>query len=117
MQGFLMAFGIAILISLSCSASNHQDKKPVVTYITGLWDVNRGNLGSRFTRSYEYYLKHFAELLQTESNLIIYGDDYLQEFVKQHRLKDNTVFIRRDLEWFKNQWYTPMVEKIINRLN
>ena len=72
-----------------------------LTFVTGLWNINRENLTEGWSRSYEHYLSKFAELLKVENNLIIFGDSDLEEFVWTHRKKENTQFIKRSLEWFK----------------
>jgi len=40
--------------------------------------------------------------LTIENNLIIFGDDELESFVWEHRDKNNTQFVKRDLDWFKS---------------
>jgi FkbM family methyltransferase len=71
------------------------------TFVTGLWNIKRGDLNEGWSRSYEHYLEKFKELLKTNNNFIIYGDDELETFIWQHRRKENTQFIRRSLDWFK----------------
>jgi hypothetical protein len=71
------------------------------TFVTGLWNIKRGELNEGWSRSYEHYLEKFKELLKTDNNFIIYGDDELESFVWEHRKKENTQFVRRSLDWFK----------------
>ena len=73
-----------------------------ITLVTGLWDIGRGNLSEGWSRSFDYYLEKFEQLLQIDCNMIIYGDNELQDFISKHRNNDNTQFILRDLDWFKN---------------
>jgi hypothetical protein len=54
------------------------NRKPVMTFVTGLWNVGRDNLGSKFARSFDYYLAFYKELLQTDANLIAFGDEQLK---------------------------------------
>ena len=88
-----------------------------VTLVTGLWDIGRGNLQEGWSRSYEYYLEKFQQLLQVENNMIIFGDEELQKFVSQHRKQENTQFILRNLDWFKNNQYYDKIQKIRNNSN
>lgn len=82
-----------------------------VTFVTGLWDIKRGDLDQNWSRSYENYLEKFSELLSMDNNMIIYGDSDLESFVWSRRKKHNTQFIKRDINWFiENEYY----EKIQN---
>jgi len=87
-------------------------KKSKVTIVTGLWDLGRGDLTEGWSRSYEYYLEKFTELLKIEENLIIFGDAKLKEFVDAHRSPANTQFIERSLDWFKNNDYFNLIQNI-----
>ncbi len=53
-------------------------------------------------------------MLQIESNLIIFGDSQIKEFVATHRKKPNTIFVEKDMDYFKNMWYTPKIKKCID---
>ena len=65
----------------------------MITLVTGLWDIGRGELSEGWSRSYEHYLDKFLQLLKVENNMIIFGDHKLKEFVFQHREEHNTQFI------------------------
>jgi O-methyltransferase len=84
------------------------------TLVTGLWDLGRGNLTEGWSRSYQHYLDKFKQLLQFEENLIIFGDEELQRFVNENRSLNNTQFILRPLDWFKNNDYYPLIQNIRN---
>ena len=84
----------------------------MITLVTGLWDIGRGELAEGWSRSYEHYLNNFSKLLNVENNMIIFGDQRLKEFVFQHREEHNTQFILRDLDWFKNNEYYDLIQKI-----
>jgi SAM-dependent methyltransferase len=86
-----------------------------VTLVTGLWDIKRDSLGDGWNRSYNHYLDKFKQLLDVENNLIIFGDAKLKEFVFKHRNESNTLFFERSLDWFKNNDYFNIIQKI--RLN
>jgi FkbM family methyltransferase len=85
-----------------------------VTLVTGLWDIKRDTLSDGWGRSYESYLEKFAKLLEVEENLIIFGDESLEKFVFTKRSVRNTHFIRRDLSWFKNQFFDRIQEIRLN---
>ena len=84
----------------------------MITLVTGLWDIGRGDLDEGWSRSYQHYLDKFKELLSVNNNLIIFGDQELNTFVSQHRDDSNTQFILRDLSWFKNNEYYPIIQSI-----
>jgi hypothetical protein len=84
----------------------------MITLVTGLWDIGRGDLQEGWSRSYQHYLSKFEELLKVDSNLIIFGDKELQDFVFQRRKTENTQFILRDLNWFRNNEYFQLIQTI-----
>lgn len=65
------------LLLLVSAVFSHKGNEPSVTLISGFWDVGRGALNSGFRRTNEYYLGYFEKLLQTESNMIVFGDSSL----------------------------------------
>ena len=83
-----------------------------ITFVTGLWDIGRGSLIENWSRSYEHYLDKFDELLKTDCNIIIYGDDDLENFVWERRKETNTQFIKRDLKWFRENEYYEKIQNI-----
>lgn len=85
--------------------------KPVITYVTCLYDIGRGNI-QQYKRSFQYYLDFFAKLLKTPTNLIIYGEASLKDFIDQHgRTSANTVFVEYPVEKFKERWFAPIMEE------
>jgi hypothetical protein len=82
------------------------------TLVTGLWNIGRENLKEGWSRSFDHYKQKFSELLKIDNNLIIFGDQELKTFVYQHRDESNTQFILRDLSWFKNNEYYPIIQSI-----
>jgi hypothetical protein len=84
----------------------------MITLVTGLWDIGRGELSEGWSRSYEHYLDKFSQLLKVENNMIIFGDHKLKEFVFQHREEHNTQFILRELSWFKNNEFYDLIQRI-----
>ena len=84
----------------------------MITLVTGLWDIGRGELSDGWSRSYEHYLDKFSQLLKVENNMIIFGDQRLKEFVFQNREEHNTQFILRELSWFKTNEFYNLIQKI-----
>ena len=77
-----------------------------ITLVTGLWDIKRDELSEGWSRPFDsHYLKKFEELLKVDCNLIIFGDEDLEKFVSQRREEKNTQFIKRELSWFKNEFF------------
>jgi hypothetical protein len=76
-----------------------------ITLVTGLWNIKRDSLSEGWSRSFEHYLEKFEQLLKVDNNMIIFGDPELEEFVYKHRPIENTQFIPRTQEWFKNEFY------------
>jgi hypothetical protein len=83
-----------------------------ITLVTGLWDIGRGNLSEGWSRSFDHYLENFEKLLLIDNNLIIFGDDELETFVKERRRDENTQFINKSLDWFKNNEYYNKIQEI-----
>ena len=76
-----------------------------ITLVTGLWDIKRDTLTKDWSRPFSHYLEKFSQLLAVENNMIVFGDKELEEFVFQHRNRENTQFIIRSQEWFKNEFF------------
>ena len=83
-----------------------------LTLVTGLWDIGRGDLSEGWSRTFDYYLKKFDELLQVDCNMIIFGDKELESFVFKRRNEKNTQFVLRELSWFKNNEFYEKIQKI-----
>ena len=84
----------------------------MITLVTGLWDIGRGNLNEGWNRSFNYYLEKFEELLKLDCNLIIFGDKELEIFVSSRRDMSKTKFVLRDISWFKQNEYSQKIENI-----
>jgi len=77
-----------------------------ITIVTGLWDIKRSELSEGWARSFEdHYIKKFIDFLDIPYNLIIFGDQELEKIVWDHRSQENTQFIVRSQDWFKNEFY------------
>ena len=82
------------------------------TLVTGLWNIGRGNLTEGWSRSFETYLEKFKDLLQYDGNLMIFGDQEVIDYAKKFRDENNTQFIVRSVDWFKNNEYYEKIQKI-----
>jgi hypothetical protein len=81
-----------------------------LTLVTGLWNIKRDGLSEGWSRSFQHYLDKFEQLLSVNNNLIIFGDSELEPFVWERRRKENTMFISRSQEWFKNEFFNKIQE-------
>jgi hypothetical protein len=81
-----------------------------LTLVTGLWNIKRDGLSEGWSRSFQHYLDKFEQLLQVENNMIIFGDSELESFVFERRTRENTMFITRSQDWFKNEFYDKIQE-------
>jgi hypothetical protein len=86
----------------------------MITLVTGLWNIGRDQLKEGWSRSYQHYFDKFTELLKTDCNMIIFGDLELEKLVSLHRKSHNTLFVYRDLNWFKKNEYYPLIQSIRN---
>ena len=84
----------------------------MITLVTGLWDIGRGDLSEGWSRSFDHYLNKFEQLLQVDCNMIIFGDSELEKFVNERRSITNTQFVLRDLNWFKNNEFYHQIQSI-----
>ena len=81
-----------------------------ITLVTGLWNIKREGLSEGWSRSFQHYLDKFDQLLSVDNNLIIFGDSELEPFIWERRRKENTMFISRSQEWFKNEFFNKIQE-------
>jgi hypothetical protein len=109
----LALWKIEDLKSVVFSEKKQQNKSTSnVTLVTGLWDLKRNELSEGWSRPFSHYLNKLEQLLSVSENLIIFGDKELKEFVFKKRSTENTQFIERPLEWFKNNSYYEQIQKI-----
>jgi len=81
-----------------------------ITLVTGLWNIKRDELTEGWSRSFQHYLDKFEQLLEVDNPMIIFGDSELESFVFERRNRDNTTFIVRSQDWFKNEFYNKIQE-------
>jgi hypothetical protein len=79
-----------------------------ITLVTGLWNIKRDELEEGWSRSFQHYLDKFDQLLKVDNPMIIFGDSDLESFVFERRNKNNTMFVSRSQEWFKNEFYNKI---------
>jgi FkbM family methyltransferase len=84
--------------------------KSKLTLVTGLWNIRRDGLTEGWSRSFEHYLQKFEQLLQVENDMIIFGDSDIESLVWKVRKPENTMFIKRSSDWFKNEFYDKIQE-------
>ena len=84
-----------------------------LTLVTGLWDIKRDQLGEGWSRSFDHYLEKFDQLLKVDNNMIIFGEESLRDFVFERRSPENTLFVSRSTEWFKNEFYGKVEIKLV----
>jgi hypothetical protein len=85
-----------------------------LTLVTGLWNIKRDQLNQGWSRSFDHYLQKLEELLKIETNLIIFGEEEIREFVESRRGSENIQFIVRSTEWFKNTVPYDKIQEIRN---
>jgi len=83
-----------------------------ITFVTGLWNIQRSSLTEGWSRTYEHYLQKFDQLLSIPNPLIVFGDAELKKFIAERKRADNTLFVLRDAEWFRNNDYYELIQRI-----
>jgi hypothetical protein len=83
-----------------------------ITLVTGIWNIGRDGLQEGWSRPFQHYLDKFSQLLEVDANMIIFGEEDLKDFVFSKRSRENTQFITRPLEWFKDNEFFDMIQKI-----
>jgi hypothetical protein len=81
-----------------------------ITLVTGLWNIKRDELTEGWSRSFQHYLDKFEQLLKVDNPMIIFGDSELESFVFERRSRENTLFVTRSQDWFKNEFYGKIQE-------
>lgn len=103
------------LIILACVCAHKTNQELKVTLVTGLWNVNRGDL-MIFKRSFDYYLNYLRDTMLIRDNIIFFGDAELQKFVESNRqYQGNIHFIQKDLNDISKYWYTEKIGQVIDK--
>jgi hypothetical protein len=83
-----------------------------ITLVTGIWNIGRDGLQEGWSRPFQHYLDKFSQLLEVGANMIIFGEEDLKDFVFSKRSRENTQFITRPLDWFRDNEFFDMIQKI-----
>lgn len=83
------------------------------TIVTGIWDLNRGELSEGWGRDFSHYIQNFEKLLLTlqNINLAIFIDPENEDIVWKHRNKENTVVYHHTKDQFKGGFF-PFFDKV-----
>lgn len=72
-----------------------------ITYVTGLWDIKRGNMDNdnyNWNRTFDTYIKLLDELLSSNLQFVVYGDVNIRDIVHKY---SNCKFILYTLDNIK----------------
>jgi len=81
-----------------------EKKETPVTIVTALWDLGRGQISDSFKRGYDNYLQKFSELLKTDIPMYIFVSKEDEDFIWNHRSRENTVVQVMSLDELTN-WF------------
>ncbi len=89
-----------------------------ITFVTGIWDLDRGNSQPGWQRNFDHYKNHFIQLLKDlkDYNLIIFIDPSLEDLVWQHREHHNTRIYYHTKSDFSGAFF-PFFDQIQNIRN
>jgi hypothetical protein len=82
------------------------------TIVTGIWDIKRDQLSEGWSRSFDHYLNNLDKLLKSPDNFIVFIEPEYEQWVWERRSPENTQVIIRELDWFKNNEYYNLIQKI-----
>ena len=87
--------------------------KTDITFVTGIWDLNRSKAEPGWNRSFDHYLNCFKDLLlkMKHHNLYVCIEPELEDFVWKHREKENTTICFHKKEEFKGNFF-PFYDKV-----
>lgn len=77
-----------------------------ITFVTGIYDMQRGGLDNEFKRSFHHYLEKLKELLLSfdqDEQLVVYCSKHNEEYISHFKSK-NIYFVFRELEDFKTNF-------------
>lgn len=100
-QNYLNPFQLKNDISISNS-----NKASEITFVTGLWDIGRGNLNNTsnnydWKRSLDKYKNQLEVFLKTGLKIIVFGDLDLKNWIEKF---DNCIFVYYPLENFREKF-------------
>ena len=94
--------------NIESNIDNSSPQKSELTIVTGLWNINREG------RSFDHYIEHFNNLLDTDVSLFIYIPKEYEYLVWAKRKKHNTFVKIYELDNIKNDIYKPHWDKTQN---
>lgn len=83
-----------------------------LTLVTGLWNIDRESLPNGFGRKFDHYLECFKRLLAVDYSMVIFTSPDLNDFIWQHRSKDNTKIINKTLDDLRTFPFYKQVQDI-----
>jgi hypothetical protein len=88
--------------------------KSDLTLVTCLFNIGRGEMEGGFRRSFDHYKECFARMLAVQYNMVIFCEESLNEFVWQHRARENTTIINKTVDDLKTRYFPfyDLVQKI-----
>lgn len=93
-----------------------QEKTNNITFVTGIWDLQRGSAKEEWARPFDHYISNFIELLKElkHINLVIFIDPDIEYIVWDHRDQNNTKVIHHRKNEFSRDFFPffDMVQSI-----
>lgn len=86
-----------------------------ITLVTALYDINRGKEGDG--RNFDEYLSWFEKTLKVKSPMVVFVDENLEEFVKEHRQNLPTKIITQPLEEVPYYFLKDDIQKVLDDEN
>jgi len=86
-----------------------------ITLVTALYNINRDKEGDG--RNFDEYLSWFKETLKVKSPMVVFVDEDLEKFVKQHRKNLPTKIITQPLEKVPYYFLDNNIQKVLDDNN
>lgn len=83
-----------------------------ITFVTGLYDINRESNGDG--RKFEQYLSWFKDTLKIQRPMVVFVEESLVSFVKEHRGDLPTKIISQELEEIPYFYLNDEIKRIIS---
>lgn len=75
-----------------------------LTVVTGIWDLGRDRAGRGFERPFAHYRTKFAQLLEADVPMVVFGDEDSRDFVLERREGRPTDFRVRPATHFRDHF-------------
>lgn len=84
-----------------------------ISFVTGIWDLNRGDMDDNWKRPFNHYISNFQQLLKNliDIPLIVFIDPAIEHIVWEIRDKSNTVVYYHTKDQFNSNFF-PFFDKI-----